>query len=185
MHKAICAAALLAASAALAQAAPAAVRAPAQPKPAPELAQLKVFAAAYACAGRAEASLAAPAHATTGTFGGHTEADKFWLQVHYAEKKSKQNPLPQETDEHWSWDAAAKSFIRVVVDGLGGYGFLLAPGWEDGKLVFTGEYHLGPEKALYRETYAKEGADLVISAELQQGGAWTSLGGTRCKKTSK
>lgn len=104
------------------------------PKPAPEVEQAaKAMQGTWKCAGTVMASPMAPEHKVEGTMTWKLEMDKFWLVGAYAEKKTKENPMPYKFVEYRTYDAADKSWMSVSADNAGMWS--AASGSSDGKIA--------------------------------------------------
>src|SRR4051794_9871327 len=80
----------------------------AQPKVAPEMDQLKVFAGTWKCEGRTFAGPIGPEHPVQVTITGKPELDGFWMTMRREEKKSKDSPNPMKGSLMIGYDAAAR-----------------------------------------------------------------------------
>ena len=152
---------------------------PAAPR---ELEQLKPFLGAANCKGQVEESPFGPAHDTVGTMGGHKDPSGFWVLIHYAEKKTKENPAASSADERWGYDPGAKKYVALLSDSMGGYGMATSPGWDGDALVWTGEVTMNGQKLPFRQTFTKEKDGISELWEMQIDGQWKKLTSGACKK---
>jgi len=162
-------------------AAPAA--APPAPKPAAELEQLKMFEATWRCEGKQPAGPMGPEQDYKSTFKGKKDVDSFWISFEYGQKKSKAHPMPIMAKGYIGYDPAAKKYVSMGVDNLGGSVSESSPGWEADKLTFTGDGQMGGQKISFRETYTKKGEkEMIWSGEMKMGKDWIPVGTDTCKK---
>jgi len=161
---------------------PAAAASPA-PKPAAELEQLKMFEATWRCEGKQPAGPLGPEQDYKSTFKGKKDVDSFWISFQYSQKKTKVHPLPIIAKGYVGYDPAAKKYVSLGVDNMGGSVTESSPGWEADKLTFTGDGQMSGQKISFRETYTKKGdKEMVWSGELKMGKDWIPFGTDTCKK---
>lgn len=141
---------------------------------------LAELSGSWTCAGRAEASPAQSAHAIRATL---EIAAGPWLRLRYTEQKTRENPAPQAALERWG--ELGGILTRFLFDNAGGSGRAESPGWQDGALVWSGEYRLGAEKLPFRETFTRKDGALLESFELNQSGAWKVVASARCARVAK
>jgi uncharacterized protein DUF1579 len=163
-------------------AAPAAPPPPA-PKPAAELDQLKMFEATWRCEGKQPAGPMGPEQDYKSTFKGKKDVESFWIAFEYSQKKSKAHALPIIAKGYLGYDPAAKKYVTLGVDNMGGSVTESSPGWEADKLTFTGDGQMGGQKISFRETYTKKGdKEMIWSGEMKMGKDWIPVGTDTCKK---
>jgi hypothetical protein len=156
------------------------------PGPPSELGQLAFFAGDWSCTGKAEASPMGPAHATQGTVRIHKEIGGFWYVGHYEEKKAAGNSHPMVFHFLQGYDAAAKTFTMDCFDTFGGHCHQTATGWQDGKLVYTGESSGSGPATPVRDTFTKMGAAALEHAgEMQVDGKWVFTDHETCTRGKK
>ncbi|MFY9826773.1 MAG: DUF1579 family protein [Thermoanaerobaculia bacterium] len=181
----VCAVIALGAVAAL----PALSQAPAPsgpPKPAPEIAQLAFFAGEWSCKGKAEASPMGPEHPTQVTVHISKEMGGFWYAGRYSEKKTAANPYPMDFHFMQGYDSTAKAFSMDCFDAFGEHCHQTSAGWQDGKLVYTGEMAGNGPATPIRDTFIKKGdAALEHSAEIQAEGKWVMIDHESCTRAKK
>lgn len=177
---------LLSALVILAAALPAFAQAGGPPTPSSELAQLSFFAGDWTCQGKAEASPMGPAHATTGKVHISNDVGGFWYVGHYEEQKTAENPHPMVFHFLQGYDASAKTFVMDCYDVFGGHCHGTSAGWQDGKMVYTGESSgTGPAMPV-RDTFTKTGdASLEHAGEMQMEGKWIATDHETCKQVKK
>ncbi len=129
------------------------------PKPAPELGQLAFFAGDWSCKGKAEASPFGPEHATVGSVHVSREIGGFWYVGRYSEKKTAVNPQPMVFHFLQGYDAAAKNYLMDCFDAFGSHCHQTSAGWQDGKLIYSGEATGGGPATPVRDTFTKTGAN--------------------------
>ena len=163
-------------------AAPAAPPAPA-PKPAAELDQLKMFEGTWKCDGKQPAGPMGPEQIYKSSFKGKKDVDNFWLAFEYTQKKSKVHAMPISAKGYLGYDPAAKKYVTLGVDNMGGSVTESSPGWEADKLTFVGDGQMGGQKISFRETYTKKSdKEMVWSGEMKMGKDWIPVGTDTCKK---
>jgi hypothetical protein len=173
--------------AAAAPAAAPAVAAPATPPPAPkppaELEQLKMFEATWRCEGKQPAGPMGPEQDYKSTFKGKKDVESFWISFEYSQKKSKAHSMPIMAKGYIGYDPAAKKYVSMGVDNMGGSVTESSPGWEADKLTFTGDGQMGGQKISFRETYTKKGdKEMIWAGEMKMGKDWIPVGTDTCKK---
>ena len=156
---------------------------PPAPKPAAELEQLKLFEATWKCEGKQPAGPMGPEQDYKSTFKGKKDVESFWISFEYSQKKSKGHALPIIAKGYLGYDPAAKKYVTLGVDNMGGSVTESAPGWEADKLTFTGDGQMGGQKISFRETYTKKGdKEMIWSGEMKMGKDWIPVGTDTCKK---
>jgi hypothetical protein len=164
-------------------AAPAAPPPSPAPKPAAELDQLKMFEATWRCEGKQPAGPMGPEQDYKSTFKGKKDVESFWISFEYSQKKSKGHALPIIAKGYLGYDPAAKKYVTLGVDNMGGSVTESSPGWEADKLTFTGDGQMGGQKISFRETYTKKGdKEMIWSGEMKMGKDWIPVGTDTCKK---
>lgn len=90
------------------------------PKPPAEVAAAgKAMSGTWKCKGTAAASPWGPEHKYDATMTFKMSPDKFWLIGNYAEKKSKEHPMPYSFTEHRTYDSKAGKWVAVHVTPWG------------------------------------------------------------------
>ena len=164
-------------------AAPAAPPPPPAPKPAAELEQLKMFEATWRCEGKQPAGPMGPEQDYKSTFKGKKDVESFWISFEYSQKKSKAHAMPVMAKGYLGYDPAAKKYVSLGVDNMGGSVTESSPGWEADKLTFTGDGQMGGQKISFRETYTKKSdKEMIWSGEMKMGKDWIPVGTDTCKK---
>ena len=168
--------------AAKAAAKPAEGAAMAAPKPAPEMAQLKFFDGSWTCNGDSPATPMGPAQKTKSAVKSHTAMNGFWQ----AGTVSMSSPaMSMEGMFHITYDAAAKQYVMLWMDNMGGYAQQTSPGWDGDKVVYTGEGSMMGQKMQARDTFIKNAdGSFKHTSEAQMNGQWTSMGEETCKKAA-
>ena len=154
----------------------------AAPKPAAEMANLKVFDGAWTCEGKSEASPFGPAGTSKGAVKSHSDLGGFW-QSGMVKSTMANMPGTMEGMFHMTYDPGTKQYVMLWVDNMGAYSHETASGWEGDKIVFSGDMAMGGKRMTVRDTFTK-GADgsLIHAWEGQIEGKWTPLGSETCKK---
>jgi len=156
-------------------------KAAAAPRPASEMAQMKVFESKWSCTGSVNASPSGPAHRTVATVYGHRDLGDFWVSGRYHESKTPESPVPLEGMFHMTWDPGAKRFVMLWLDNTGGWAQETSPGWVGDTIVLTGEGWFGGQKLGERDTFTRKGtAELAHTYDLNMNGQWTQFGQETC-----
>ncbi|MGH9316776.1 MAG: DUF1579 family protein, partial [Thermoanaerobaculia bacterium] len=149
------------------------VRAQEPPKPAPELAQLKVFEGSWMCEGNSPAGPFGPAHKTRSAWQTKLDLDGFWYTGTVTEMNTPENPHPVRGMFHEGYDGAAKQFLMIWVDNFGTWATETSPGWQGDTMVFTGDQNVMGEKATARDTFVKKGnTEVTHRYDLNMKGQW-------------
>jgi hypothetical protein len=156
---------------------------PPAPKPAAELDQLKLFEATWRCEGKQPAGPMGPEQDYKSTFKGKKDVESFWISFEYSQKKSKAHAMPIIAKGYLGYDPAAKKYVSMGVDNMGGSVTESSPGWEADKLTFTGDGQMSGQKISFRETYTKKSdKEMIWSGEMKMGKDWIPVGTDTCKK---
>ncbi|HEV2852245.1 MAG TPA: DUF1579 family protein [Thermoanaerobaculia bacterium] len=153
------------------------------PAPSPELGKLAFFAGNWTCTGKAEESPFGPAHATRAKVHVNKEIGGFWYVGRYEETKTAENPHPVIFQFLQGYDGTAKAFVMECFDNFGSHCHSTSAGWQDNKLVFTGEAAGSGPATPVRDTFTKTGdAGLEHTGEFQMDGKWVIIGHETCKR---
>jgi hypothetical protein len=153
------------------------------PSPSPELAKLAFYAGDWTCKGKAEESPFGPAHATLGRVRIGKEIGGFWYVGRYEEKKTAENPHPMVFHFLQGYDGTAKAFIMDCFDAFGGHCHQTSAGWQDGKLIYTGEATGSGPATPVRDSFIKTGdASLEHLGEMQVEGKWMTVDRETCAR---
>ena len=156
---------------------------PPAPKPAAELDQLKMFEGTWRCDGKQPAGPMGPEQVYKSSFKGKKDVDSFWLAFEYSQKKSKVHNMPITAKGFLGYDPAAKKYVTMGVDNMGGSISESSSGWEGDKLVFSGDGQMGGQKISFRETYTKKSdKEMTWSGEMKMGKDWIPVGTDTCKR---
>jgi hypothetical protein len=153
----------------------------APPPPPAELAQLKVFEGTWTCHGNVPEGPLGPARKTNTHVNAHKDLGGMWYSGRVEESASKANPHAFAGMFHMGYDTAAKSFVMVWVDNVGGWANQTASGWDGDRLVFSGPGSMMGQKIAARDTFTKKGADLAHLGELQMNDKWVVVQDETCK----
>lgn len=166
---------------------PALSQAPAgPPSPSPELAKLAFFAGDWSCKGKVEPSPFGPAHATAGKVRVSKEIGGFWYMGRYLETKTAENPHPMVFQFVQGYDGTAKAFTMDCFDAFGSHCHQTSAGWQNDKLVYTGEASGSGPATPVRDTFTKTGAaSLEHLGEMQMEGKWVTIDHETCKRAGK
>jgi hypothetical protein len=159
---------------------------PPPPKPAAQLDQLKLFLGNWKCSGKQFATpMFGPDHAFTGSASARMEADGFWQQWVYEEKKAKDHPGIRLVGL-WGWDSGGKRFIRAAGSSLGGWDSATSVGFNGDKMVWTGDLSSPAGRMPFRQTFTKKSdKEWSFRLELNTQGAWVPLSEVTCTASKK
>jgi hypothetical protein len=162
---------------------PAIAPTPSRPGPAPELRELAPLEGAWRCEGTSPAGPFGPEQSYKATLRVKKDLGDFWYALEYEQKKTKQYKEPMSARGFLGYDTAAKAFVRIATDSLGGWASASSKGWQDGKLVFSGELAAMGQRIPFRQTYTKKGdREIVALGELKIGKDWIALGTDTCRR---
>ena len=116
-----------------------------------------MFEATWRCEGKQPAGPMGPEQDYKSTFKGKKDVESFWISFEYSQKKSKAHAMPIIAKGYLGYDPAAKKYVSMGVDNMGGSVTESSPGWEADKLTFTGDGQMGGQKISFRETLHQEG----------------------------
>ena len=150
------------------------------PKPAPELAQLAPFEGSWSCTGKMNESPFGPAGAMTSTADIKRDLGGFFQSG--VIKGSMPNQPPFEGRFYVTYNPAAKQFVMMWVDNMGGWATNTSAGWKGDVLVYEGESHMGPQSFKARDTFTRGAGTIKHAWEAQIDGKWVALGEENCKK---
>jgi len=153
------------------------------PKPAAEMANLKFFDGSWACSGEGAMEPGGPMMKMTTSVKIHSDLGGFWQSGMV--KGTTAGMPPFEGMFHTTWDPAAKQYVMLWVDNMGGWFEERAPGWNGDTLVYTGAGNMGGKKMGGRDTFTRK-ADGTMGhmGELQVGGQWTKMMDETCRKSA-
>lgn len=161
--------------------------APAAPrKPAEQLEQLKLFLGNWKCTGKQMSTpMFGAEHTFTGTASARPEADGFWQQFVYEEKKSKEHPGLKLVGL-WGYDAGGKRFIRAAGGTDGSWDSASSIGWNGDKMVWTGDLSGPAGRMPFRQTFTRKGdKEWSFRFELNPQGNWIPLSEVSCLRSGK
>jgi len=148
----------------------------------PKLKELQPFVGTWQCTGMTFASPMGPEHATKGTVNGSWILNGSWVEVHYTEMKTAKNPHPYAVRMLLSYDEQPKAFVSGAVDNTTGYSTEQSPGWQDGKMTFSGAQHGGGATMNVRDIFTKVGKnEMRHESEIEMDGKWVKLDQESCK----
>jgi hypothetical protein len=165
---------------------PAAPAAMPVPTPAPEIGQLAFFAGDWSCKGQVETTPFGPQHPTEAKVHIRKEFRGFWYVGRYEERKSAGNPLPMSFEFVMGYDGAGKTWTLDGFDAFGSRSHQTSPGWQEGKLVFSGESTGNGAATPARDTFTKKSeTNLEHQGEMQFDGKWVQIDRETCTRTQK
>lgn len=154
-------------------------------KPVNKLHELDALGGKWQCKGTVYAFADMPKHEVVSTVTSAWILNNKWFDMHYAETKTKENPMPFEVRAFFTYDEAAKKFAMGSLGNDGGYATEESNGWEGEKLVFVGPNHgFGPAALTGKDTWTKKGANgMMYSFELEEKpGAWKKIIEATCTR---
>ena len=90
------------------------------PKPPAQVVEAaKGMAGTWRCKGTAHASPMGPEHKYEATMTWKMSPDKYWIVGNYAEKKSKEHPMPYKFTEYRTYDAQAGKWVATHIAEMG------------------------------------------------------------------
>jgi hypothetical protein len=154
------------------------------PKPAAEMAGLKVFDGSWTCSGQGAMEPGGAMMKMDSTVKSHADLGGFWQSG--TVKGAPMAGMPAfEGMFHMTWDPAAKQYVMLFVDNMGGRSETRAPAWAGDTLVFTGEGQMGDQKMGMRDTFVKKAdGSLGHVGEMQVKGQWVKMMDEVCKKSA-
>lgn len=143
------------------------------PAPKDKIHELDYLGGKWQCKGTAYAMGPMPKHAVVATVNGGWILNNKWLDIHYAETKTKENPMPVEVRGFFTYDMGEKKFALGSIINDGGYSTENSNGWEGNKIVFMGPNHMGGMVMNGKDTWTKTGPNaLTYSFEYEEKGVW-------------
>src|SRR5687768_9923347 len=114
----------------------------AHPRPAAEMTNLKIFDGNWSCSGEGAMEPGGAMMKMDSTVSGRSDLGGFW-QSGTVKGAAMGGMPPFEGMYHMTWDPAAKQYVMLWVDNMGGWSQARASGWEGDKIVFTGDSQMG------------------------------------------
>ena len=154
------------------------------PKPSAEMEKLKTFFSnnEWKCSGTAGMP-GTPMHAVSAKIPMKTELNGMWHMARYEEKKTKENPMPFQAVDYFTYDMANKVFLRTSMDSMGNMMSMTAANMEGDKMMFQGDNMMNGSKMPMRMTFEKKGKDMSVAMESSgSDGSWTKTMDLMCKK---
>jgi hypothetical protein len=155
----------------------------AEPKPAPQLDDLKFFVGNWKCAGRqlGHAEFGAE-HVIAATMQIRAEGDGFWREFVYEEKKTKEARGMKVTG-FIGWDTTNKRLMLTAFNNFGATETATSQGWTGQVIVWTGEM-IGqsiryPLRLTLTRRNDKEWSQVI---ELSTQGLWQPFSDMHCNK---
>lgn len=159
---------------------------PPPPKAPAEMEQLKFLTGRWRCVVKVHATAdGSPERSVTSYLSGAASAWS-WNPFNYTQAGKDDGLLLVQG--YIGWDANAKKFVFIGVTNSGNSLRSTSDGWQDGKLVWSGEGPTLSGTALpSRSTYSMKGDDEmdILSEASGDGGAaaWTAVRESHCKRT--
>ena len=154
----------------------------AHPKPAAEMANLKMFDGTWSCAGEAAMEPGGPMMKMDSSVQSTTGLGGFW-QVGTVQVPAMGGMPPFEGMFHMTWDPAAKQYLMLWTDSMGGWSEERASDGSGGKFVFTGAGYMEGKKMGSRDTFTRKAdGTLAHVGELEVGGKWVKTLDEVCRK---
>jgi hypothetical protein len=88
----------------------------------------------------------------------------------------------------FGWNPVDSMFITYYIADTGSHGSATSPGWEDGKLVFTGSYTIAVENThpVMKDVFTLIDEDhFLIEEYMEVDGQWVPLVTFTCRRTAK
>jgi hypothetical protein len=155
--------------------------APAPPRPAAELAQVKLFLGTWRCKGK-RVDAQGKERPTRATVRSRLDLGGFWVVSDFRGRLPSGRPL--RSVAYWGWDAAAKKLVQHGFNTLGSRVTATSSGWEGDKMVFDTELVTAAgEKAATRSVFTKKGKRRFLFETLRQVGTeWKTVAEHDCRK---
>ena len=151
------------------------------PKPAPEMANLAVFAGDWSCSGQGAMEPGGAMMPMTTSVSAHSDLGGFWNSGRV--KGATPGLPPFEGMFHMTYDAAAKNYLMLWVDSMGAWSEARASGWQDDKIVFNGVTVMGGQKINVRDTFTRgRDGSLGHVGEMEMGGKYSKVLDETCRK---
>ena len=156
----------------------------AAPRPAAEMTHLKFFDGSWACSGQGAMEPGGAMMKMNNSVKSHSDLGGFWQSG--TVKGAPMAGMPAfEGMFHMTWDPAAKQYLMLFVDNMGGRSEARAPGWADNTLVFTGEGQMGADKMGMRDTFVrKTDGSMAHVGEMKVKGQWVKMMDETCRKSA-
>jgi hypothetical protein len=155
----------------------------AEPKPAPQLDDLKFFVGSWKCAGRqlGHAEFGAE-HVIAATMQVRAEGDGFWREFVYEEKKAK-DARGMRVTRYVGWDNTGKRLTLTAFNNFGATETATTQGWTGQVMVWMGEV-IGqnaryPMRLTLTRRSDKEWSQVI---ELSAQGLWQPFSDMHCNK---
>jgi len=154
----------------------------AHPKPAAEMADLKIFDGKWSCSGEGAMEPGGAMMKMDSSVTGRSDLGGFWKSGVVKGAPMAGGP-PFEGMYHMTWDSAGKKYVMFWVDNMGGWAQSASPAWQADKLVFTGDSQMGDMKARVRDTFTRNAnGTLGHVSEMEVGGRWTKMMDETCRR---
>jgi hypothetical protein len=154
----------------------------AHPTPAAEMANLKIFGGNWSCTGEGAMEPGGAMMKMDSTVTGKSDLGGFW-QSGTVKGAAMGGMPPFEGMYHMTWDPAAKGYVMLWVDNMGGWSQARASGWEGDKIVFNGDSQMGTQKMRVRDTFTRKAdGTLTHMGEMEAGGRWTKMMDETCRR---
>ena len=155
----------------------------APPKPAAEMSNLKFFDGSWTCSGEGAMEPGGAMMKMETSVMSHSDLGGFWQSGTVKGKPMAGMPA-FEGMFHMTYDPAAKGYLMMWVDNMGGRSEERSSGWAGDSIVFTGESAMGMEKMGSRDTFKKNAdGSMVHTGEMQAGGQWVKMMEETCRKS--
>lgn len=151
-------------------------------KPAPQMDQLAKMAGTWKCDGTADPTQVSAGGKFKATTKTTKDLNGHWYAMRYEEQKSKDHPAYTML-AHFGWDASSNQFVQFAADDYGGWQHLTGPGWENDKLVWTGDGAMMGQKVRFTQTMTRKSdreMDVTTEAQMDGGQRWSMH--LTCKK---
>jgi hypothetical protein len=151
------------------------------PKPAAEMAHLRLFEGSWACEGAMLATPFGPGGKMASTLKAQATLGGFWQSG--TVKGTMPGMPPFEGTYHTTYDPTAKRYVMLWVDNTGAWAQTSATGWEGDRITFAGDSYMGGQKVASRDVFTRAGeTSFKHSGELQIAGEWKQVFEETCRK---
>jgi hypothetical protein len=103
-----------------------------------------------------------------------------WLMLRHDDRA----PHQFRVVESWGFDKASARFVAVVTDNFGSVRMFTSPGWQQGRLEWTGDLLTSDKKMNQRFLFQRKGSkEFVMTFELRkEQGEWRPIDTLTCAK---
>ncbi len=151
-----------------------------EPKPAPELQELKGMIGSWKCDGKGTAGT--ETFPMKGTAKFTWDYGNFFVVASIVGPKSKDMPAGYKETDIYGYDPVAKQFVMNGFDSMGGMTSMTSKGWEGDSQTWTGKYKIAGHDMDSKLTVTRKGDKEVHLAGTETGGGMTVTVDQTCKR---